>query len=118
MSTAFDLLRPGIFHGLDIEDGFMNILLDFMTGRTFCMKVGNALSEQNGFSVGCVQGSILGPNIYCANIQKILPPYTSIVSYADDSYVIISADSKDDLTVKTEECFRKHEAFLDDIGID
>jgi hypothetical protein len=120
MSAAFDLLRPGLFHGLDIEEGLMNILLDFMTGRTFRVKVGNALSEENGFSVGCVQGSILGPklfNIYCANIQKILPTYASIVSYADNSYVVIAADTKDDLTAKTEECFKMHAVFLDEIGM-
>jgi hypothetical protein len=37
------------------------------------------------------------------------------VSYADDSYVVIAADTKDDLTAKTKECFKMHAVFLDEI---
>ncbi len=72
MSAAFDLLRPGIFHEcVKIDRPMMDVLLDFRTGRSLCVSVGQDSSEELPLNVGCVQGSILGPklfNIYCASI--------------------------------------------------
>jgi hypothetical protein len=62
MSVAFDLLQPSVFHRLDLNEPLMNILMDFMSNQTFNVKVGDALSDTKKLNVGCIQGSILGPN--------------------------------------------------------
>jgi hypothetical protein len=121
MSAAFDLLRPHIFHlKADIDPSLMDLLLDFMTGRVIQVKTGKALSMEKPLVVGCVQGSILGPklfSIYCNQLQFAIPTSSTLISYADDSYVITTADSKTELKSKTEDSIKRHVEFLSSIGM-
>ncbi len=121
MTAAFDLLRPNIFHkNTDIEDPIMNVLIDFMTNRTFRVKVGENYSTDKALNVGCVQGSILGPklfNIYCNGISKNIPEDASLIIYADDSYVVNTAANIEDLKTKTELCMNTHAKYLASLGM-
>jgi hypothetical protein len=121
MSAAFDLLRPSVFHQTaPLDPPMMDILLDFLTGRTFTVRVGDTLSETKHLHVGCVQGSILGPKlfgIYCRDLQAALPSDAKLITYADDSYVVNSSKTLEDLKKKTENTITNHTAFLRGIGM-
>ncbi len=121
MSAAFDLLRPNVFHSeVDgIDDGIMNVLMDFMSGRRIKVKLGGHESREESINVGCVQGSILGPklfNIYCSKVVNAIED-AKIISYADDSYVINSDTDIERLIKKTETCFSSHTGYLKSIGM-
>jgi len=50
-------------------------------------------SKAKNLSVGCVQGSILSPQLFTLYLSKLadkLPQDVHVVSYADDTYVSIS----------------------------
>jgi hypothetical protein len=48
MTAAFDLLRPDLFHqNAGLNPSLLNIATDFMTGRTFQVKVNSNVSTQN-----------------------------------------------------------------------
>jgi exonuclease III len=121
MSAAFDLLRPDVFHlKTSFTDGMMDVLMDFLTGRTFVVKIDGKLSTSFPLNVGCVQGSILGPKlfgIYCSELIDALPPSSRLVTYADDSYVINSSTSKDETLLLTKRCLKMHVQFLKNIGM-
>jgi len=47
--------------------------------------------------IGCVQGSVLGPrifNLYTSKVPKCFSKDATVVSYADDTYVIVSGDTE------------------------
>jgi len=70
-------------------------------------------------NAGCVQGSIIGPllfNILTSDLYKIILPNT-VVSYADDSYVVVKALTREDLLTQTRNCLTKHFAWLKSIGM-
>jgi hypothetical protein len=121
MSAAFDLLKPSVFHLIaPLDPPMMDILLDFLSGRTFTVKVGEAFSEMKTLSVGCVQGSILGPKlfgIYCRDLPTALPEGAKLITYADDSYVVNASKTIEDLKNVTEAAIAKHTAFLRSIGM-
>jgi hypothetical protein len=120
LSAAFDLLRPGTFHhNVNISPELMNIIMDFLSNRSFKVKVEGKFSEKHDLAVGCVQGSILGPKlfgIYCNGITNVLQD-SKIITYADDSYVITTAKDRDILKSKTEASMRQHVTFLKEIGM-
>jgi hypothetical protein len=121
MTAAFDLLRPDIFHHTaNLQPSLMNILMDFMTGRTFQVQVNDGFSKDRSLNVGCVQGSILGPklfNIYCKDILTNIPSTAKLISYADDSYVINTSDKIGKLKAITEKSMIAHASFLRSIGM-
>jgi len=61
----------------------------------------------------------LGPilfNIYMSDIEAIVRPFR-IISYADDSYVVVSANSLDDLIQSTQITLNEHFSWLQEIGM-
>jgi hypothetical protein len=121
MSAAFDLLKPDVFHSqTPINSQLLDILLDFMTERTFQVKIKSALSDVKALHVGCVQGSILGPKlfgIYCRALRDHIPHESTLISYADDSYVITHGKTLEEATRATEVSIASHVAFLRKIGM-
>ncbi len=120
MTAAFDLLKPNIFHQAPINNPIMNILMDFMTNRTFKVQYNSTLSQLRSLNVGCVQGSILGPKlfgIYCRELPSSIPDDATVISYADDTYVVNSASSKAHLVDKTELSIKSHLEYIKGIGM-
>jgi len=119
MSAAFDLLRPRIFHQLNLGEAAMNTLMDFMSDRLFRVEVGKTLSKPTTLNVGCVQGSVLGPKlfgIYCNQLKNEIGN-AHLVSYADDSYVTVAAENLADLKIKIEATLEKHQTYMETIGM-
>ncbi len=122
LSAAFDLLKPDKFIDMyrgKLSEGLLFAIADFLTGRKFC--VNNKDSQMLELDRGCVQGSILGPKLftlYVAGLKEIIEtPEIDLVSYADDTYVIVSPSEQ--LTVKevTERTIHKHITYLRSIGM-
>jgi len=121
MSTAFDLLRPDIFHQMsDIPECLMNPIMDFLTSRKIYVQYGTSRSRMEEMNVGCVQGSVLGPKLfalYCKDLVSQLPKDVHITSYADDSYVTIYEDTIASLQQKVETTLSMHKQYLESIGM-
>jgi len=70
--------------------------------------------------IGCVQGSVLGPrlfNLYTSKIPECFPHEVKIVTYADDTYVIVWEENEEDLKKKVEDCINSHCRALIDLGM-
>jgi len=123
LSAAFDLLRPDIFYQTlkdKIPLNIMQVLMDFLTERSFRVMVSDVKSNPRNLSVGCVQGSILGPRLftlYLSELANNLPKETHIVSYADDTYVSLSSENMTDLKPALSNVMLNHDAYLKSIGM-
>jgi hypothetical protein len=103
LSAAFDLIRPGIFvkKALKVipDHNIVHFMHDFITERKGFVEINQWCSETLQFKVGCPQGSTLGPkvfNIYCSDLIESIT-FGKLVSFADDSYVVVSAPSMEQL---------------------
>jgi len=71
----------------------------FLSGRTFKVKVDNALSSSGHVTSGCPQGTILGPLMYILytnSLMYIIPPNISVKVYADDVKLYGPAGSEEE----------------------
>jgi len=117
LSAAFDLLRPEVLYDT-IKDvfpkGLLNIVMDFLSQRTFQVEIKSNRSTPRKLKVGCVQGSILGPRLftlYMRNLHKILPPElkSNLIAYADDTYVSIAHNNIQELKANMERVMTFHD---------
>ncbi len=70
------------------------------------------------FPAGCPQGSTLGPkvfNIYCNDLHEVVDGH--LISYADDSYVVLSSSNVSSLVQRSEEVIQKHLEWLSSNGM-
>jgi hypothetical protein len=132
LSAAFDLLIPDKFYNLfktRISEGLMFCLMDFLQDRTFRVEMGTSRSDTLVLDRGCVQGSVLGPKIfslYVGGLEEELANLTlsnstksstRIISYADDTYVLVSTDTWGKLAQEAEATILHHSAYLRDLGM-
>lgn len=124
LSAAFDLLRPDKFYYLfkdRLSEGLLFCIMDFLTNRKFQVEMGGAKSSVISLDRGCVQGSILGPKLftlYLSGLAKILTSNNiDVISYADDTYVIVSDDSIESTVNLTEKTIENHIEFLKSLGM-
>jgi endonuclease/exonuclease/phosphatase (EEP) superfamily protein YafD len=71
----------------------------YLKGRKHRVKIGDALSGDLGLEFGVPQGSVLGPLLFIAYINDLflLPLKASIIGYADDTSLLYSAETKEDI---------------------
>jgi hypothetical protein len=105
--------------------------MDFLTKRKFKVELRSENSNEMELDRGCVQGSILGPrlfSLYLGELKNNLNvlnsnsnyPSTSkidVISYADDTYVLITDKSVDQLVQSTERIASNHIQFLRNLGM-
>ncbi len=122
LSAAFDLIRPGMFvkKALEVipDSGLVWLMRDFITDRRAYVEVGANASTTFKLPVGCPQGSTLGPkvfSIYCHDLVKHVPG--TLITYADDSYVMVSATTQEDLLVKAKTAIECHLKWLAENGM-
>jgi len=117
LTAAFDLIRPDIFcekMSGKINNVLLQCLSDFLKNRKAFVEIGDQCSQMFQFKAGCPQGSTLGPKIfslYCSDLNAALGDVHT-VSYADDTYVVVSADCEQDLLSKAKETIKKHVQWL------
>lgn len=123
MSAAFDLLRHDLMDSIMAHYGspLRRCVMDYLDGRRMFVSVNGKNSSEKMLTTGCIQGSILGPRLF-SMYGKELEEYllhrdARVITYADDSYVILESDSIEDLIQKTETCLKEHDDFLRSIGM-
>jgi len=123
LSAAFDLLRPNMFHQMmqnKIPCNLLQVLMDFLSDRSFKVSIDGSKSITKNLSVGCVQGSILGPRLftlYLGELERCLPMNTHIVSYADDTYISTSNKDLEELKTTLSDTMERHDQYLKSIGM-
>jgi len=121
LSAAFDMLRQDKFYEImkeTIPGNIMRILIDFLSQRKCVVDVEGSLSTIRNVPLGCVQGSVLGPrlfSLYTSKIPQKVPGH--IVTYADDSYVLVSTVEHEALVPSTEKCLETHVEELRQLGM-
>ena len=107
LSAAFDLLKPDKFFALfknKISEGLMFCIMDFLQDRKFSVEIEGVRSDTLTLDRGCVQGSVLGPKLFSLYtgglVESISQSGIQIVSYADDTYVILQGDSDGEVVKK------------------
>lgn len=126
LSAAFDLLLPDKFYNLfkdKLSEGMLYCLMDFLQDRKFCVEQGNQISKVMPLDRGCVQGSVLGPRLFSLYVgaleNELAKTYQDIkvVSFADDTYVLVQSDTWTNLRSKTEEVLNFHVTYLRSLGM-
>ncbi len=122
LSAAFDLVRPGIFVKKAmrvIEDvGLVKLMHEFITNRKAYVELEDQSSFVFELKAGTPQGSTLGPkifNIYCNDLHDHIDGH--LISYADDSYVVVCANSLEELKEVAVNTMTQHLVWLKTNGM-
>jgi len=103
---------------MQISPGLAHAIYDFLTGRKFFVEIDGIRSASKNMDVGCVQGSILGPRLFTLYMGRLMETIKEdIISYADDSYVVVTGSSMSEIKSKIESTSKEHVAFLKRLGM-
>jgi len=123
LTAAFDLLQKEklvqLLKRKGVPDYLVRVIHSYLDKRVGYVQIKNVRSCVHEILAGCVQGSILGPvlfNIYMSELDEIVSPH-KIVSYADDSYVIIKAKNQNLLVNELRMTLEKHFSWLGEMGM-
>jgi hypothetical protein len=105
LAKAFDTISIPILlrklETLGIRDNQLKLFSSYLEDRSQCVKIGNFFSDdQNNTSFGIPQGSILGPTLFLIYINDLCNLQLNngiVLSYADDTALLFSADSEADV---------------------
>jgi len=102
ISKAYDVVWiPGLLKKLaklGISGNILGWLKNFLTDRSFCVRIGNVLSESRSIKTGVPQGAILSPLLFNIMLSDFPGPSrgVKVLLYADDVEADVSADSCDE----------------------
>lgn len=101
-SKAFDSVDHGLLLGkltqVAIDTTSLNWIQNYLTNRTFCVKIGNLVSLPAPCPSGVPQGSSIGPllfSIFISDIGQNIPAGVSYKLYADDLKLYAAVDCAD-----------------------
>lgn len=103
LSRAFDtvdieFLREKLY-SLGMRGNVLKWLISFLSERKLQVKVNHTLSDNYNIDIGCAQGSVIAPLIFLLYINDLfLSGFT--VQFADDTSIIITANTIDELKVR------------------
>jgi len=123
LTAAFNLLHKEklveIMLRMGLPGYLFKIIHNYFSDRTGYVQIGNSRSCVLDIKTGCVQGSILGPvlfNLYTSELKSIVSP-CSMVSYADDTYVIWEGETSGALCRQLSDTMNAHFEWLGMIGM-
>lgn len=104
LAKAFDSVSIPILleklHRLGIRGIPHSLLKDYLTNRTQRVKIDGIVSKELTVEYGVPQGSIIGPLLFLIYINDLcllpLQNNSQIISYADDTALLFSADNWND----------------------
>jgi len=104
LSSAFDKVVHcqllNILETLGFRGHFNSLLQSFLFNRQFCIKAPNQLTTFSPIEIGVPQGSILSPMLYCLYVHNFSSVHPDVIQYADDSTIIVSFESFEELDKK------------------
>jgi len=123
LTAAFDVLqKEKLVHIMcqkQIPSFLIRTIHSYLSNRSGYVQIESAVSPVRDIKAGCIRGSILGPilfNIYMSHLSSIIYPGI-LISYADDSYIVVEGDSEVELKSKLEEIIKVHFEWLGNMGL-
>ncbi len=107
-SSAFNTIDPATLvaklQTLGINRSLCSCILDFLTGRSQVVRMGNNTSSPQILNTGVPQGCILSPLMYSLYTQDCTATHRSnvIVKFADDTTVISLITDDDEMAYREE----------------
>ena len=80
---------------MNIPDNIYKRVVNFFKDHSHCTQYGEIISQSKMISASIIQGLDLGPAFYVVTASDLQPVTlgNTIVKYADDTYLVVPADS-------------------------
>ena len=123
LAKAFDTVSHPILLETLERYGMRGIVLDvfksYLMGRTQYVKVGKSLSEPKQIKMGVPQGTVLGPILFNLYINTLysLDMEGRFFAYADDTVLLVSGSTWEDVKQLTIMGMEKTKCFLDNFKL-
>lgn len=108
LAKAFDTVCHkkliGKLECIGIRGNVLNLLKSYLSDRVQYVKIGQSISSPMKVRYGVPQGTVLGPVLFIIYLNNLLnlPSTGEMVSFADDTAILYSAETWDELKVKAE----------------
>lgn len=82
----------------------LNVFRSYLIGRKQIVKIRDTYSDDMIIKIGVPQGTVLGPILFITYINSLtnLDINGTVISYADDTVLLFSGNSRDETRIRTE----------------